>query len=84
MRRGVIFFIDLKHIITEAKRCLINHYEISQMRKFFKIHPFFIFLARRKFGLKVGVVGHNFEIGPPKDHSIEVWSKLAKRFQKIF
>ena len=28
-----------------------------------------------------GVVGHNSERGPPKDHSIKVWSQLAKQFQ---
>ena len=27
-----------------------------------------------------GTVGHNFERGPPKDHSDKVWLKLAKWF----
>jgi hypothetical protein len=26
------------------------------------------------------VIEHNFERGPSKDHSIKVWSKLAKWF----
>ena len=29
-----------------------------------------------------GVCGYNSERGPPKDHSIEVWSQLAKQFQR--
>ena len=29
-----------------------------------------------------GVRGNNSERGPPKDHSIEVWSQLPKQFQR--
>ena len=29
-----------------------------------------------------GIHGYNSERGPPKDHSIKVWSKLAKQFQR--
>ena len=28
------------------------------------------------------VIGYNSERGPPKDHSIKVWSQLAKQFQR--
>ena len=31
-----------------------------------------------------GVRGYNSERGPPKDHSIKVWSQLAKQFQRRF
>ena len=41
---------------------------------FFKFHPpFFLFLAWWPSWLEVGIIGHNFQGGPPKDHSTKVW-----------
>ena len=31
-----------------------------------------------------GVIGYNSESGSPEDHSITVWSQLAKQFQRRF
>ena len=36
----------------------------------------------RQSWLAGGICGYNSERGPPKDHSIEVWSQLAKQFQR--
>ena len=39
----------------------------------------------RKSWLADGVIGYNPERGPPKGHSIKVWSQLEMQFQeKIF
>ena len=37
-----------------------------------------------QFGWRVGFIGYNSESGPPKEHSTEVWSQLAKQFQRRF
>ena len=29
-----------------------------------------------------GAVGHNFEMGPPRDHPCQVWFNLVPRFQR--
>ena len=29
-----------------------------------------------------GAVGHNFEMGLPKDHPCQVWFNLVQRFQR--
>ena len=39
-------------------------------------------LLIRQSWLADGVRGYNSERGPPKDHSIKVWSQLAKQFQR--
>ena len=36
--------------------------------------PFFLFLAWRPSWLEIGITGHKFGRGPPKDHSTKVWS----------
>jgi hypothetical protein len=30
--------------------------------------------------LEIGITGHNFQGGPPKDHSTKVWLQLAQLF----
>ena len=42
--------------------------------------PFFLFLAWQPAWLEVGVTGHSFGRGPPKDHSVKVWLQLARWF----
>jgi hypothetical protein len=50
---------------------------VSEVKIFFKFHPpFFLFLAWRPSWLEVGITGHIFQGGPPKDHSIKVWLQL--------
>ena len=44
------------------------------------IPPFFYFLAWWPAWLEVGITGHNFGRGPPKDHSTKVWLQLAQWF----
>jgi hypothetical protein len=44
------------------------------------IPPFYLFLAWRPSRLEVGITGHNFGRGPPKDHSTKVWLQLAQWF----
>jgi hypothetical protein len=54
---------------------------VSEEKIFFKFHPpFFLFLTWRPFWLEVGITGHNFGRGPPKDHSTKVWLQLAQWF----
>jgi hypothetical protein len=54
---------------------------VSEEKIFFKFHPsFFLFLAWCPSWLKVGITGHNFPGGPPKDHSTKVWLQLAQWF----
>jgi hypothetical protein len=38
----------------------------------------------QKFELKMegGAVGHNFEMGLPKDYSCQVWFNLVQQFQR--
>ena len=40
----------------------------------------FLFLAWRPSWLKVGITGHNFGMGPCKDHSTKVWLQLVQWF----
>ena len=48
---------------------------------FFLFHPpFFLFLAWWPSWLEVGITGHKFGRGPPKDHSTKVWLQLARWF----
>ena len=48
---------------------------------FLKFQPsFFLFLAWRPSWLEVGITGHNFQGGPPNDHSTKVWLQLAQWF----
>ena len=42
--------------------------------------PLFLFLAWWPSWLEVGITGHNFGRGPPKDHSTKVWLQLAQWF----
>ena len=44
------------------------------------IPPFFLFLAWWPSWLEVGITGHNFGRGPPKEHSTKVWLQLAQWF----
>jgi hypothetical protein len=54
---------------------------VSEEKIFLTFHtPFFLFFAWRQFWLEVGITGHNFQGGPPKDHSTKVWLQLAKWF----
>ena len=54
---------------------------VTEEKIFFKFHPpFFLFLTWRPFWLEVGITGHNFGRGPPKDHSTKVWLQLAQWF----
>jgi hypothetical protein len=55
----------------------------SSIRQLSKFHPHFIlFLAWRPSWLEVGITGHNFQGGPPKDHSTKVWLQLAQWFMR--
>jgi hypothetical protein len=40
--------------------------------------PFFLFLAWWPSWLEVGITGHNFGRGPPKNHFSKVWLILAQ------
>jgi hypothetical protein len=54
---------------------------VSEEKIFFKFHPpIFLFLAWWPSWLEVGINGHNFGRGPPKDHSTKVWLQLAQWF----
>jgi hypothetical protein len=44
--------------------------------------PLFLFLAWPTSWLEVGITGHIFRRGPPKDHSNRVWLQLAQWFLK--
>jgi hypothetical protein len=46
--------------------------------------PFFLFLAWRQSWLEVGITGHNFERGPPKNYATKVWLQLAQWFLRRF
>jgi hypothetical protein len=39
--------------------------------------PKFLFLVTTAILVGGGIIGHNSERGPPKDHSTKVWFKLA-------
>ena len=54
---------------------------VSEEKIFFLFHPpFFLFLAWWPSWLEVGITGHKFGRGPPKDHSTKVWLQLAQWF----
>jgi hypothetical protein len=42
--------------------------------------PNFLFLVTTAILVGGGIIGHNSERGPPKDHSTKVWFKLALWF----
>jgi hypothetical protein len=53
----------------------------SEEKIFFLFHPpFFLFWAWWPPWLAVGITGHNFGRGSPKDHSTKVWLQLAEWF----
>jgi hypothetical protein len=68
-------------IILEGsfQQSLIEIGSVVTEKIFFKFHPpFFLFLAWWPSWLEVGITGHNFGRGPPKDHFNKVWLRLAR------
>ena len=62
------FFLEKASVVSEEKIF------------FYFIPPFFLFLAWWPSWLEVGITGHKFGRGPPKDHSTKVWLQLARWF----
>ena len=63
------------------QQSLVEIGSVVSEKIFFKFHPpFFLFLAWRPSWLEVGITGHNFGRGPPKNHSTKVWLQLAQWF----
>jgi hypothetical protein len=51
-----------------------------KIEQFWPFEEIYIFSNDGHLGYRTGADRHNFERGPPKDHSDKVWLKLAKRF----